>query len=157
MSFELNTFIWTIISFFLLCVLLKKLFFDPVLKNIDARNKKIADRLDEEKDAKVKLESAQDRIDEEYRTAVDEAQLSIRESKQKDMAAYDAEIAEAHEESSKIIQKANEEIINEEDNLTKKMDEQIPELVCSLAGRLLGEPVDVAENKDLINAHLTQS
>jgi len=124
---------------------------------MDKRDAKIAKGFEEEKDAKEKLEAAEGRMNEKFKTAAEEASVIVRESKQKDRAEYDAQIKEAHEQSSEIIRQAGDDIKIEEERQTEEVNEQLPELVCILAEKVLGTSVPVSENVDIVKAQISEN
>ncbi len=157
MEIDITTLIWTIISFLLFCVILNKLLYKPLVGFMDKRDARIQEGLKKEQDAKDKLESAQGRMDEKFRQANDEAEAKVREAKQKDRAAYDAQIMEAHELISEKIRQADLYVKAEEQKELDQVDVQLPELVCSLAEKILGESIPVSENSDIVDNHAVRS
>ncbi len=120
MSINISELIWTVICFFVLLVVLKKLLFDPLVSFMAARDARIQDGLNAGRTAQQQL---------------DAAARARSEAQRKQAAAADALLAEA--------KSAAERARDEETAAAAAVDAKLPELVTALTGGLLGS--DAAE------------
>ena len=120
MSINISELIWTVICFFVLLVVLKKLLFDPLVSFMAARDARIQDGLNAGRTAQQQL---------------DAAARARSEAQRKQAAAADALLAEA--------KSAAERARAQETAAAAAVDAKLPELVTALTGGLLGS--DAAE------------
>ena len=135
MSINISELIWTVICFFVLLVVLKKLLFDPLVSFMAARDARIQDVISAGRTAQQQLDAAaQARSDAQRRQS----------------AAADALLAEAKSASERkraqTLQAAHQgaaRVRSEETAAAAAVDAKLPELVTALTGGLLGS--DTAE------------
>ena len=127
MSINISELIWTVICFFVLLVVLKKLLFDPLVSFMAARDARIQDGISAGRTAQQQLDAAaQARSDAQRRQS----------------AAADALLA-AHQEAAQATRDVRARVRSEETAAAAAVDAKLPELVTALTGGLLGS--DTAE------------
>lgn len=115
MSINISELIWTVICFFVLLVVLKKLLFDPLVSFMAARDARIQDGLNAGRTAQQQLDAA----------------ARTRSEAQRKQAAAQATRA------------MRARVRDEETAAAAAVDAKLPELVTALTGGLLGS--DAAE------------
>lgn len=115
MSINISELIWTVICFFVLLVVLKKLLFDPLVSFMAARDARIQDGLNAGRTAQQQLDAA----------------ARARSEAQRKQAAAQATRA------------MRARVRDEETAAAAAVDAKLPELVTALTGGLLGS--DAAE------------
>ena len=131
-------FIWTIITFLLLVILLKKILYDPVLKFTVERDARVEAGLEEGRKAQLALEEGKAQFAQELAQTGAEARAVINDAR----AAADAErsklLAGAHKQVEAFHAEARERVSEEEADARKTVENATPEYVLLLTDKLLG-------------------
>lgn len=117
MSINISELIWTVICFFVLLVVLKKLLFDPLVSFMAARDARIQDGLNAGRTAQQQLDAAE--------------------------RARAQALQSAHQEAAQATRAMRARVRDEETAAAAAVDAKLPELVTALTGGLLGS--DAAE------------
>lgn len=117
MSINISELIWTVICFFVLLVVLKKLLFDPLVSFMAARDARIQDGLNAGRTAQQQLDAAE--------------------------RARAQALQSAHQEAAQTTRAMRARVRDEETAAAAAVDAKLPELVTALTGGLLGS--DAAE------------
>ena len=150
LGLSLQAFIIQLITFVLVFFLLKKFAFKPIVKIMDERHKVIEDgvRLGQ------KMEKEQAKLDEEKARIVREARheadgIIATAHKEAREVARDAEKA-AQVKADAVMADAELRIKEETDHARRKLEKEISELVGEATEAVVGEKVDNAKDKALI-------
>lgn len=135
-------FIWTVINFFILLFLLKKFLYDPVLKFMDEREKRIAAGLNEGKEAERALSDSRERFRKELGDKSDEARTLIGEARSDAEKQKASVLHAAHAEAEELQKHIRERISNEEAATRAELGDELPELVELLSAKLLDGSAD---------------
>lgn len=131
-------FIWTIINFFLLLFLLKKILYEPVLRHMDARSERIEAGLREGREAEAELEKSGASLAQELAESGRLAREQISEAKSEAEKSRAEALEQAHLEAGAIQKDLRDKIDGEENDARKCVEDDMPELVALLTNRLLG-------------------
>jgi len=134
---NLPEFIWTIINFFLLLFLLKKILYDPVLKHMDERDARIKAGLQKGTDAEKALEESKKNLAGELQLSSKEAREKVSEARGEAEKARSEALARAHGEAAAIQTDVREKIVCEEERARDEISGSMPELVMLLSNKLL--------------------
>ena len=129
MSINISELIWTVICFFVLLVVLKKLLFDPLVSFMAARDARIQDGLSAGRTAQRKQAAAADALLAEAKSAAERKRAQALQS--------------AHQEAAQATRAMRARVRDEETATAAAVDAKLPELVTALTGGLLGS--DAAE------------
>lgn len=143
--------IWTWVTFGLVCFVLYKVAWKPILAALDKREATIrqaqedAERikqelLDIEQSRKQKMEEAEDRAKELIGQARDAAAQAAQVIEQK-----------AREESQRLIKNAGQEIQAAQEKAIAALRREAADLSISLAGKLIEENLDNQKNRVLVD------
>lgn len=135
-------FIWTIITFLLLVILLKKILYDPVLKFMDARDKRVEAGLEEGRKAQQALEEGKARFAQELTQTGAEARAIISDGRALDDAERSKLLSGAHKQVEALYAEARARISAEEEDARKTVENTTPEYVLLLTEKLLGKKAD---------------
>lgn len=141
--------IWTIISFLILLVILRKFAWTPILKALDEREKGIKDNIEAARLARVEAE----RSLAEYRRKLAEAQAEAQGVVAK--ARGDAErvreelLAKSKQESQALVERARKQIEMESDAAIKAIRLEVAELVVIAAERVIGRALTPEDHRRL--------
>ena len=145
---------WTLVTFVIVLIVLKKKAFGPIQAAIDARRKAIESDVDA---AQAAREEAQTALA-EYRQAlaesrkeatkiVDDARRVAEEQRKKDIAELEAE-------KTRLLQRAKEEINAETRNSLQTIKAQLAELTVATAEKVVRTRLDEDEQRRLIDEAL---
>lgn len=143
MSINISELIWTVICFFVLLVVLKKLLFDPLVSFMAARDARIQDGLNAGRTAQQQLDAAARARSEAQRKQAAAADALLAEAKSAAERARAQALQSAHQEASQATRAMRARVRDEEAAAAAAVDAKLPELVTALTGGLLGS--DAAE------------
>ena len=143
MSINISELIWTVICFFVLLVVLKKLLFDPLVSFMAARDARIQDGLNAGRTAQQQLHAAARARSEAQRKQAAAADALLAEAKSAAERARAQALQSAHQEAAQATRAMRARVRDEETAAAAAVDAKLPELVTALTGGLLGS--DAAE------------
>lgn len=143
MSINISELIWTVICFFVLLVVLKKLLFDPLVSFMAARDARIQDGLNAGRTAQQQLDAAARARSEAQRKQSAAADALLAEAKSAAERARAQALQSAHQEAAQATRAMRARVRDEETAAAAAVDAKLPELVTALTGGLLGS--DAAE------------
>ena len=143
MSINISELIWTVICFFVLLVVLKKLLFDPLVSFMAARDARIQDGLNAGRTAQQQLDAAARARSEAQRTQAAAADALLAEAKSAAERARAQALQSAHQEAAQATRAMRARVRDVETAAAAAVDAKLPELVTALTGGLLGS--DAAE------------
>lgn len=143
MSINISELIWTVICFFVLLVVLKKLLFDPLVSFMAARDARIQDGLSAGRTAQQQLDAAARARSEAQRKQAAAADALLAEAKSAAERARAQALQSAHQEATQATRAMRARVRDEETAAAAAVDAKLPELVTALTGGLLGS--DAAE------------
>ena len=143
MSINISELIWTVICFFVLLVVLKKLLFDPLVSFMAARDARIQDGLNAGRTAQQQLDAAARVRSEAQRKQAAAADALLAEAKSAAERKRAQALQSAHQEAAQATRAMRARVRDEETAAAAAVDAKLPELVTALTGGLLGS--DTAE------------
>ena len=139
MSINVSELIWTILCFFVLLFVLKKLLIDPLLKVMDARNANVAEGLEAGRQAQLAREENDEALQQAKKDAAQQANVLVQEAKSADEKARQAAVAEAKQSAAQSMKDTREQLKAEEQAVSEELSQELPALVETLAAALLKE------------------
>ena len=139
MSINVSELIWTILCFFVLLFVLKKLLIDPLLKVMDARNANVAEGLEAGRQAQLAREENDEALQQAKKDASQQANVLVQEAKSADEKARQAAVAEAKQSAAQSMKDTREQLHAEEQAVSAELEQELPALVETLAAALLKE------------------
>lgn len=143
MSINISELIWTVICFFVLLVVLKKLLFDPLVSFMAARDARIQDGLSAGRTAQQQLDAAARERSEAQRKQAAAADALLAEAKSAAERKRAQALQSAHQEAAQATRAMRARVRDEETATAAAVDAKLPELVTALTAGLLGS--DAAE------------
>src|SRR5919206_3153454 len=142
---------WTIVTFLIVLVVLKKYAFGPIQATLDARRKAIADDLDAAEKARREAQSAL----EEYRQALadsrKEATRILEDARRVSEEQRKRDIAELEAEKSRLMQRAKDEIAAETRHSLQAIKQQLADLTVATTEKVVRKRLDEDEQRRLID------
>lgn len=138
MSINISELIWTVICFFVLLVVLKKLLFDPLVSFMAARDARIQDGLSAGRTAQQQLDAAARERSEAQRKQTAAADALLAEAKSAAERKRAQALKSAHQEAAQATRAMRARVRDEEAATAAAVDAKLPELVTVLTAGLLG-------------------
>ena len=147
---------WTLVTFFLVALLLRRVAWGPILKVVDEREKAIAASIESAKRERAEA----DRLLAEQKEAIQKARAEAAEMMRRN--AEDVErlridlVAKARAEAEAQKTDALREIENERIRAVHDVKKAAAELAIQITEKLLGKQLDDKTQKDLANQYLAE-
>ena len=143
--------IWTIITFLLLLLILKKAAWKPLLSALQKREDTIASSLQKAEQAKVDAEKLLKEHSERLAQAEAEAQRIINEGRQLAEKIKENITSEAKAISDKIIKESKEEIEKSRQAAIESLKKDISQIAILAASKIISENLDEKVDKKLVD------
>ncbi len=141
---------WTVITFFILLVVLRAIAWKPILSALDAREKEIKDSLAKAEEAREQA----DRMAQEYDQMIAK---SRREGKEIILASKEAGekvkteiITEAKSNAKKILTDNLDQIEREKDKVISEIRQQVVELSVLAAEKIIGKSLEKDDHHKMV-------
>jgi F-type H+-transporting ATPase subunit b len=145
---------WTVLTFVLLLVVLKKVAWGPILDALDARENEIKDALNAAEKAREEAERVSSDYEDSIRKAQAEAQQIISDAKTAgEKVKLDLETI-ANEKADEIIEKAKAQIDTERVRVISEIKTVAIEISLSAAAKVIEKNLDSDDNRKLVNEAL---
>ena len=139
LSINLSELIWTVVNFFLLYFLLKRFLYDPILRHMDARDKRLAEAEAQENAARAEVEAARAAVEESKAGRRAEAKELLAAAAEEDDAQSAAALAAARAAADETLRRAGEHAEAERTQDRSALAAEEEALAAALARQLLGE------------------
>ena len=147
---------WTIISFLLLVVLLRKMAWGPIVAALDRRETAIRDAVLAAEHATVEAQRVIEENKQLLARAADEAnatrEKAIRDAESRAKAIFQ----EAQSKADAQIERARREIMLEEERAVAAVRQRAVDLSIEAASRLLGRTLDSDDTRRLVDQFLKE-
>ncbi|HEV3402101.1 MAG TPA: F0F1 ATP synthase subunit B [Acidimicrobiales bacterium] len=154
---SMNEVIWGALSFLVLFLVLAKYGYPSVKKGMDNRAKKIRDSLDEAEHTRQEARSILEDYQRQLADAKNESSRIIEEARQAaDKLRQDLK-RQAESEVTEIKNRAQEDIAAQVDRAKADLQAQMAELSIDLAERVVERSLDRETNMDLIESFIRET
>jgi F-type H+-transporting ATPase subunit b len=145
---------WTVVTFILLLLILKKFAWKPILSALDQRESAIKESLERaekvQEDANKVLEDNKAKLAE----AEQESKRMIDQSREYAEKLKEQLIAESKEQAKKIVDDAKQEIEIEKEAAFNSLKAQIVDIAVKAAEKILKENIDKRKNDDIVKNYI---
>jgi F-type H+-transporting ATPase subunit b len=148
--------IWTLVSFFILLILLKKVAFPPILKGMKKREETIKQQLEEAQKTKKEAENLLGDYKRQLAEARSEAQKIINEGKSLGENMRKEIVQKAQEESNQIVKRAQEEIELQKQKAILELQEKIADLSIMAATKIINKSLNTEDNRRLVEEYVSK-
>ena len=155
-KFEPGLIIWTLVSFFILLILLKKVAFPPILQGMKKREETIKQQLDEAQKTKKEAETLLEDYKRQLADARSEAQKIINEGKGLGESIRKEVIQKAQEESNQIVKRAQEEIELQKQKALMELQEKIADLSVMAASKVINKSLNLEDHRRLVEDYISK-
>ena len=143
-------FIWTILTFLLLCFALAKFAWKPLLKALESRENDINASIEHAEKAKSELENLNQEAEKIIADARSEAQ-QIRSDAKTSAEKIKSEIkSQTDNDVKKIKDDANDQIQKEKDKAIDEIRHEVVTLTMSVAEKVIKKNLSIEDNQQLI-------
>lgn len=148
-GFNPTLFFSQVVSFIIVCVLLQKYAYKPIIDVLEERREKIAEGLANAEKIKQQLAEAETKHAEILSRANDEAQKMIEEARASAAAIAERRQQQAITEAEGIITKAREAIVLERDRAFSDLRREVTRLVVETTGKVTGKVLTAEDQRRL--------
>jgi len=154
LQFRLDTLIFSLLIFGILCLLLAKFAWRPIMDGLEKRESNIANDIDEAKSANEKAQALLAQYEQKLQAAHDQAAGLVSEAKADAQRAREKIVAEANEEAQRQRDKAVAEISAAKDQAVRELAQRSVDSAVSLAGSLVEKELNASDHQKLIEQSL---
>jgi F-type H+-transporting ATPase subunit b len=148
--------IWTLVSFFILLFLLKKVAFPPILKGMKKREETIKQQLEEAQKTKKEAENLLEDYKRQLAEARSEAQKIMNEGKSLGENMRKEIVQKAQAESNQIVKRAQEEIELQKQKAILELQEKIADLSIMAATKIINKSLNTEDNRRLVEEYISK-
>lgn len=142
--------------FLLLVVFTMKVVWPPLVKNLQARQQKIADGLAAAEKGQRELELAEHKKQQTLEAAKQKAAEVIEQAQQRTRIMLEEAKNAAQQEGKRLLQAAQDEIARSAKKARDELQQEVASLALSVAEKLLQQHLDPAANQQLIDKFIKQ-
>ena len=147
---------WTLVTFVVLMFVLRRVAWGPILGLIEQREKEIANAIDSAKRERAEAE----RLLAEQKSAIADARREAAEmmAKSRDEVAKFREelVAKSKKDAEDLVVQARKQIDEERAKAVAEVKSSAVELVINATQKLLGQNLDDAKQKQLVNEYISK-
>jgi F-type H+-transporting ATPase subunit b len=146
--------IWTVITFIILLLILKKVAWKPILTALDKRESDIKESLAQAEKARDDAKQILEQNQANLAKAEEESKKIIEQSRTYAESLKDQLIKDSKEQAKKIVDDASSEIQRKKDAAFEELKGQIAEIAVSAAEKIIRESLDAQKSKQVIDKYL---
>ena len=153
---NLGLIVWTIITFVLLALLLKKFAWKPILGVIEAREKTIREALEESRRAREAADEALAKNKEMVAQARSEAARIVAEGQKEAERIRSELLQKARGESSAVLEQGRRQIEFETRQAVAQLKGTVVDVALEAAGKLIRTSLNDATHRQLVEQYLEE-
>lgn len=146
--------VWTVLTFIILLIILKKIAWKPILTALEQREKNIKDSLEKAEKAKDDAQRILDENQANLAKAEEESKKIIEQSRSYAENLKDQMLKESKQQAKKIIEDAAEEIDRKKDSAFEELKDQVAKIAVSAAEKIMKQNLDADKNKHIVDSYL---
>ncbi|MBO6015094.1 MAG: F0F1 ATP synthase subunit B [Lachnospiraceae bacterium] len=146
----------TLISVIALFFLMSHFFFNPIRDFLEKRKNKIAEDLSYASSQKEEATALKEEYDQKLGAVDKEAEEILTEARKKALATENRIVAEAKEEATRIIKRANEEAALAKQKVADDVKREMVTLASVMAGKVVAANIDTTVQETLIDETLKE-
>lgn len=148
--------IWTLVSFFILLILLAKLVYPLILKGLKKREETIQQQLEEARKTKQEAAALLEDYKHQLAEARSEAQKIINEGKGLGENMRKEIVQKAQQESNQIVKRAQEEIELQKQKALLELQEKIADLSIMAASKVINKSLNTEDHRRLVEEYVSK-
>lgn len=152
---EFGLVFWTLITFFILLVILKKFAWKPILGAVSEREEGIKNALASAENARIEMENLQSDNERILKEARLEREVMLKEARELKNKIIDDAKEEAKRQSDKLVRQAQETILTEKKAAISDLKAEVAKVSISIAEKVIrGELSDADKQEKLVKSML---
>lgn len=148
--------IWTVITFIVLLLILKKVAWKPILTALDKRESDIKESLAQAEKAKDEARKILEENQANLAKAEEESKKIIEQSRAYAESLKEQMIKDSKEQAKKIVDEAASEIQRKKDSAFEELKGQIVEIAVNAAEKIIRESLDAQKSKQVVDKYLNE-
>lgn len=148
--------VWTVITFVLLLLILRKVAWKPILTALDQRETAIRESLEKAEKAKEEAALILKQNEANLARAEEESQKIVEQSRQYSEKLKEQMLHESRVQAQKIIEDASAEIERKKEAAFDELKSQVAEIAVKAAEKILKESINPELNKKLVNNYINE-
>jgi F-type H+-transporting ATPase subunit b len=148
--------IWTVVTFVVLLLILKKVAWKPILAALDKRENDIKDSLAQAEKAKDDAKKILEENQANLAKAEEESKKIIEQSRTYAESLKEQLMRESKEQAKKIVDEASVEIQMKKDAAFEELKGQIAEIAIGAAEKIIRDSLDAQKSKKVIDKYLNE-
>lgn len=141
------TFFAQLVNFLIVCLVLKKFAYGPVMEILEQRRKRIADGEAKLKEVEAQIAESEKRTQEAMQEANERAKRLVDEAKQSAVAVGEKKTQEASAAAQAILAKAEEAAKAEREKMRAELKKEFGRLVASTTAQVTGKVLNADDQK----------
>ena len=152
---EFGLVFWTLITFFILLVILKKFAWRPILGAVSEREEGIKNALASAENARIEMENLQSDNERILKEARLEREVMLKEARELKNKIIDDAKEEAKRQSDKLVRQAQETILREKKAAISDLKAEVAKVSISIAEKVIrGELSEADKQEKLVKSML---
>ncbi|HUU28098.1 MAG TPA: F0F1 ATP synthase subunit B [archaeon] len=147
---------WTLITFVILFLLLKKFVWGPVLDAVDRREQSLKNMFDNAEKAQAEAKQLLERYENQLGQAKEEVGKILEDGKSRAARSTEEIVQRARRQADEIVERAKVEIDRERQKATDEIKEHVVRISLKAAERLIEKTLDDREHRDLIQQAISE-
>lgn len=148
--------IWTFVSFIILLIVLWKVAYKPITKALKKRENTIRDSIEEANKTRESAEALLENYQKQLAQAREEVQKILSEGKALGENIKKEIIQKAHEESNRIVKRAQEEIEFQKEKALMELRERIADLTITAASKVIQKTLNKEDHEQLLDEYIAK-
>ncbi len=148
------TLIFTWVNLLILFLLIKKFFFKPMNKMLEARNAEIEADYSKATEAEKRAEAMRKEYEEKLSNAKDEASKIVSDAVENAALRSDVIVKEAEEKASDMIKRAQKSIEAQRESAFNELQGEISSMAVDIAEKIIKKDIDEKDHHELISRAL---
>jgi F-type H+-transporting ATPase subunit b len=157
LGFNIPVLIAQLVNFFLLLVVLRLFLYKPILEMLDRRSQRIREGLDAAEQSKEQASEAEAQVARQLEQSRAQGQQLIAQAQDAANRIQEEARNQARSEGDAILERARREIQLERDQAIAELRAQFGDLTVSAAEKVIGQSLDRAAHRRLIEETLAES
>ncbi len=146
---------WTVVTFVVLLVLLKKVAWKPILAALDQREAAIKESLEKAEKAREEAQKVLDKNQANIAQAEEESKKIIDQSRAYAEKLKDQMIRDSKDQAKKIVDEAASEIERKKEAAFNELKNQVAEIAINAAEKILRENLNKESNKKIVDKYIS--
>ena len=149
--------VWTIVTFILLLIVLRKFAWKPILQALEGRESHIRSTLERTEQAKQDAESILQEYRQQVAKAEEESRRILNEGRALAEKIKNDIVEKANQQSRKMIDQAKQEIERDKEAALLQLRSEVANLAILAAERILNESLDANKHRKVIDDMLRET